>query len=240
SKVKQENLAQLACELKRAGEKLGTRLVLVHGAGPFGHVLAEEYDLKSKLSGPRQIKGFARTHRSMQDLNLLVLDSLLDAGINCAPIQPSCMGVLDDGRISRFNFRVCGDLLDAGLTPVGFGDVLVDLKKGINILSGDQLACFLAGKLGAKRCVFVTDYNGLYEGEPGKSEKLDVVGRGDLDRLSLDMTHSTDVTGGIAGKVREVMDLASAGVSCEIISAEENNLFKALSGEKVVGTRIVG
>ena len=48
-----------------------------------------------------------------------------------------------------------------------------------------------------------------------------------------------DVTGGMVGKVKELLDLAEYGISSEIIDANEiGAISKALQGEEVRGTKI--
>ncbi|MEM4196402.1 MAG: hypothetical protein QW277_04435 [Methanothermobacter sp.] len=50
---------------------------------------------------------------------------------------------------------------------------------------------------------------------------------------------TTDVTGGMVGKVKELLVLAERGVESEIINAcVPGNVMKALRGEAVRGTRI--
>ena len=50
---------------------------------------------------------------------------------------------------------------------------------------------------------------------------------------------NVDVTGGMVGKVKELLDLADYGISSEIINAnEEGAISKALQGMKVNGTKI--
>ena len=55
----------------------------------------------------------------------------------------------------------------------------------------------------------------------------------------LESTTNVDVTGGMVGKVKELLDLADYGISSEIINAnEEGAIAKALQGMKVNGTKI--
>ena len=55
----------------------------------------------------------------------------------------------------------------------------------------------------------------------------------------LESTTNVDVTGGMVGKVKELLDLADYGISSEIINAnEEGAISKALQGMKVNGTKI--
>ena len=55
----------------------------------------------------------------------------------------------------------------------------------------------------------------------------------------LESTTNVDVTGGMVGKVKELLDLADYGISSEIINAnEEGAIAKSLQGMEVKGTKI--
>ena len=59
----------------------------------------------------------------------------------------------------------------------------------------------------------------------------------DLD--TLEGTTNIDVTGGMVGKIKELLYLADLGIESMIINAEvENNIFKVLEDEDVKGTVI--
>lgn len=59
----------------------------------------------------------------------------------------------------------------------------------------------------------------------------------DLD--TLEGTTNIDVTGGMVGKIKELLYLADLGIESKIINAEiENNIFKALNNDQVKGTVI--
>ncbi|NIV43352.1 hypothetical protein GWN49_00405 [Candidatus Bathyarchaeota archaeon] len=50
----------------------------------------------------------------------------------------------------------------------------------------------------------------------------------------------TDVTGGMAGKMLELMPAIEKEISALIVNAATpNNIYKALKGERVIGTTIV-
>lgn len=217
------------------------KLLMVHGAGPFGHVLADDYELQKGHRGPLQVEGVAVTHQSMESLNSTVVNALLTAGVNAMAYQPSAAGVLEDGRLASFPLEPVERLLGLGIVPVSYGDVLADLKRGLGILSGDHLIPYLAEKLAAERVVIVTSYNGVFDRDPRVkgAVKYDVVDEKMLLKLRGRSTEGRDVTGGIARKVGELVSLARRGVKSEIISGVElGYLERALKGEKGIGTRI--
>lgn len=59
------------------------------------------------------------------------------------------------------------------------------------------------------------------------------------DLESADSTQTVDVTGGMGGKLGELLELAKIGIESEIINAgHDNNIKKALKGENGIGTLI--
>ena len=59
----------------------------------------------------------------------------------------------------------------------------------------------------------------------------------DLD--TLEGTTNVDVTGGMVGKIKELLYLADLGIESKIINADiENNVYKALENEELKGTII--
>ncbi len=239
--VNEENLTRLSKEIQEALNNSKTRLFIVHGAGPFGHMYAEAYGLTDGLKDCRQVEGFSMTHKSMEKLNSIVVESLVDVGIDAIAYQPSACAVLKDRKIVQMELKPLKKMLEMGLVPVGYGDVLIDESTGLNILSGDHLVPYIASELGAKRVIIATDYNGVFEGKPGQSKKLDGITRENIDILDGRKTSGTDVTGGIKRKVLELLDLAEAGIPSEILSGNEKDCVKrALMGEEGIGTVIKG
>jgi isopentenyl phosphate kinase len=238
--VRRQVLCRLAKEIAAALKKRKMRLIVVHGAGPFGHVPAKKYGLTGGLKGSRQVEGAAVTHRSMEGLNAEVVGALVDAGVDAMAFQPSAGGILDDRGLVTFPLESMRRLLDLGLVPVSYGDVLPDLKWGLNILSGDHLVPYLAEKLGADRVIIVTSHNGVFDCDPCArgARKLDCIDADTVADLDARCVEGTDVTGGIGRKVRELLALAGKGVKSEIIGAEPGYLRRALAGESGIGTRI--
>ena len=242
--LNETNLKRLAKEIGNALAETEKRLFIVHGAGPFGHIFAKKYNLHLGLSNERQIEGIGITHRWMQLLNYNVVKALQDEGIKAMPFQPSAGGILCDGKLVQFPLNVVEKFLDLGLVPVSHGDVLLDNRTGIGILSGDHLAPYIAHNLRASRLVLGTDVDGVFTKDPRKNpdaKLIPVVTPGNIDNVVEELAGSTatDVTGGMARKVLELLDLARKGVESEIINIEKpGNLYKTLTGEKGLGTII--
>jgi isopentenyl phosphate kinase len=241
--VNASNLDRLAKEMTDAWNESGFSLVVVHGAGPFGHVPARKYDLDKGLKGSWQLEGISETHQSMEALNYRVVDSLRRMGLPAVAFQPSAGGVLRNGRLVRFPVYVLKELLKIGIVPVAYGDVLFDREKGVKILSGDHLVPYLAEKLKADRVILVADVPGIFDRDPKKNKDAKIIkelGRKNIGLIKeVGSAKGVDVTGGMKGKLGELLRLADLGIESEVISGFEAGMLKrALSGVRGLGTII--
>ncbi len=69
---REDTMVRLAREIKNANEPV----VLVHGAGSFGHVVASEHQLQHGFKEKSQIAGLAQVLADVRELDLKVLRAL--------------------------------------------------------------------------------------------------------------------------------------------------------------------
>ncbi|HMK54656.1 MAG TPA: isopentenyl phosphate kinase [Methanobacteriaceae archaeon] len=241
----QENLQRISQEI--ADSKV-EKILIVHGAGSYGHPHAHEYGIGNQIENNQDLTqkkmGFSITHQSVQMLNLEVCRALINEDIPAVPISPSSFIKTDKKRITDFKIDLINEYLDLGLVPVLYGDVVLDsdLKIKMAVLSGDQILQYVATKLAARRVILGTDVDGIFDRNPKKHPQAQLIptvtSQDDLNFL--EGAQTTDVTGGMSGKVEELLKLAQKGIESEIINIDKKELLKrALRGEDVVGTRIL-
>jgi isopentenyl phosphate kinase len=202
-------------------------VVVVHGGGSFGHTEARRYGLSSDKSSPSP-EGVSETRGAMFNLDAKVCASLSAAGVRPYPFSPFTLLDRDGDAGSSFIER----LLEAGTTPVTFGDVVHD-GKGFRILSGDTICVELAEMLGARRCVMAIDVEGVLD------ERGAVIGVLGLEGEARISPARADATGGMALKIREAMRMASSGTEVRFVSGLRPVEFsKALKGLKFHGTTV--
>jgi len=234
-------IKMLAGEIRRANVK---PLIIIHGGGSYGHPTAAKYHVKEGYKDPSQAMGFSETHQAMVTLNKMVLDALIKAEVPAVTVQPSAFILTDKGRIRSMETDIILTLLKLGIMPVLYGDVVLDSTLGFTILSGDQLVSSLAIKLGADRIIMAIDVDGLYTADPKVDPSARLIPHitpRELRSLQQKMEgiQVTDVTGGMLGKMLELMPAVEWGVKAIIVNASRpNNLYKVLKGEKVPGTII--
>lgn len=230
---------RLATELASVREPL----VVVHGAGSYGHILASRHRLNEGGSTAAKRSAAARVQADVRELDRLVVEALNRAGLAAVPIPPSAILTLDDGRLSTMDLTPFLEFSSMGFTPVTFGDVVRDLKRGFSICSGDLLMLELARAFRPDRAIFAADVDGLFTADPKRTRSarlLETVGPSELSAIEFSSASRTDVTGSIEGKVRRMFEIADHAGECMIVNGNvKNRVRDALRGRRVVGTRIV-
>ena len=235
-------ISRLAGEISRANV---SQLIIIHGGGSFGHPLAKQYSIKEGYRGKgAQLLGFSKTHEAMVTLNKLVVDALIQRNISVVAVSPSSCIVTKSGRIATIMEEPLKKLLQTGFVPVLYGDAVLDFDLGFTILSGDQLAAYLAIEFDAERIVMGVDVDGLFSADPKEDRSASLIAHCTLHELRkmqarMREVSTTDVTGGMLGKIIELAPAIEKGVSALIVNAAKSkNVYKALKGERVVGTLI--
>jgi isopentenyl phosphate kinase len=240
-KVDFSNLNRLADEIAKARPE---RLIFMHGAGSYGHVIVKKSGIGQGIRNREQILAFAETQRLQNELDSIVCKALIERGVPAIPCQASSTAVMDKGRLVKMDTDAIAGMLETGLVPVLYGVPAYDRDQKCSILSADQIAPYLALKLGAKKIIHGTNVDGVFTGDPNKNPDAKLIPEitsknFDQVRQWLTGSNAVDVTGGMFGKVYECMEAAKNGVESLLVNAiKKNYVRKALAGEKVVGTVI--
>jgi isopentenyl phosphate kinase len=236
-----QEIDRVTGEIKEASAK---SLIVVHGGGSFGHPSAQKYRIKEGVKEASQKIGFAETHHLMTVLNGLVMDCLIWYGIPAVSVTPSSLIITESGRMKHFEDTFLRMLLQMGFTPVLYGDAVLDSKQGFAILSGDQLVSSLAMRFNAYRIVVGVDVDGLFNADPKVDKKAKLFAHltlAELKELLKKMCKptSSDVTGGMYGKVAELLPAVEHGIPVMLVNASKpGNISKVLEGKTVEGTII--
>ncbi len=237
-----QTIKRLAREISMAQP---SRLVVIHGGGSFGHPLAKRYSIMAGCKNdPSQVLGYSETRQAMVALNKMVVDALIQHNIPSVAVSPSSCVVTKSSRIHAMMMEPITKLLQIGSMPVLYGDAVIDLDIGFTILSGDQLAAYLAKRLHASKIILGIDEDGLHAKDPKKESSAPLITRITAKELRKMQKHiekpkTLDVTGGMFGKIVELIPVVEAGISVLIVNAAKpKRVHRALKGENVVGTLI--
>lgn len=231
-KARPENIARMAKCVAGIWKKGARDLVLVHGAGSFGHALVIRHGLEGGVKNTAQKLGFADTHAACCELSAMVVAALIENGAPAVPLPPASIISLKGGRISSFNAKLVNDYLQSGYLPVLFGDMAPDSELGGYPCSGDQIVAYL-GK-GADLIVLATDVDGVLD---DKGAVIPLITKESLPRLSGHFRRTdNDVTGGMAGKVGELIALDAP--SCVVNAGHPERIEALFGGKPALCTKI--
>ncbi len=229
-------IERLAQEIAQApGKKL-----IVHGGGSFGHIKAKEHNLHLGLTDDSQRHGICMVQKDMRDLNRMIEDGFHKAKVPIASIPAGAITTFDNGKLIDFPSNVFSHYLDIGITPITFGDVVVDKTKGIAICSGDDIMLKLAKDLGATRCIFVTKVDGIFASYPAPEGQgpIPIIRPGQNIKFTVE---DADVTGSMQRKLDLMFEIARIGCRVEVINGlVPGRLASALKDEDYLGTEIRG
>lgn len=223
------------------------RLILGHGSGSFGHVVAQKYRTREGLLGEDSWRGYAETAAAAARLNRLVTDLLFEEGVPVVSYQPSASARCRKGDLMYFDTYPMQQVLDAGLVPLVYGDVAVDAVQGFTIISTEQIFDNIARELQPARIILAGVVDGVYDADPlthpdaSRYEEITLDNWHEVE-TALSGSHGTDVTGGMFSKVRDMyhLMLAQPPLQIHIISGEiPGHVASALSGsDSDIGTLI--
>lgn len=238
-----EVLARLADEIAAARQaRPGLRLLLGHGSGSFGHIPAQRYATRQGVHTEEQWLGFGEVWREASTLHHLVMEALASASLPALSFPPSAGVIAEGGRVADWNVSPLAAALGASLLPVVYGDVAFDRVLGGTILSTEDLFTHLVPLLRPTRVLLAGLEPGAWADYPACTRLIPTITAENYAQLApaLGGSHATDVTGGMASKVRQALDWAQAvpGLEVCIFSAEvPGSLQAAILGESL-GTRI--
>jgi isopentenyl phosphate kinase len=193
--------------------------------------------MKYKLNERFDAEGVYQTHVSVKTLNSMVVDSLNRAGAHALPVHPLSSCLLENGKLVELQLSHVKLMLERGIIPVIHGDVVMDRIKGAAILSGDRIIPYIALALNASKIGAGSDVDGVMDEKGAVIKKITPLSFADMKKNIRGST-STDVTGGMLGKVSELLELAGKGISSRIFNASrKGEVSRFLYGEDV-GTLI--
>jgi isopentenyl phosphate kinase len=227
----------------------GYEVILVHGAGSFGHLMAKEFRIaEGKISNfshdfsdcSSQEEAVVQIRKDMLELNQYIVSALDEFNVVChtfpTHVWARNTGPQFHGDLSQFSS------LQSNHVSICYGDVVdCDGDAEFGILSGDDIVYRLASEIpDVRRVVFgLGGVDGVLEQPPeqGKEQLLIPLMNPDRD-FSSQHQHEIDVTGGIGLKVSRSFELAKVGIEVIFVNGEvPGRLTDASKNDPVIGTK---
>ncbi len=178
-------------------------LVLVHGGGSFAHPRADAHGV-TDTDGTDDAAAVTDVHSAMTDLSDAVVDALHDRGAPALPVDTLSAASRDGGGELLLPAGTVERMLGEDFLPVVHADPVVQAGAGATVLSGDEIVTSLARSLDADRVGLCSAVPGVLDADGAVIDRVD---RWADVAEALGGSDGTDVTGGMAGKVRTLLDL---------------------------------
>lgn len=236
-------LVQVAGEIKKAMDQKDFDLIVVNGAGPFGHTNVTEYKIENGVESDTEFEGFSKTIMDCSQINLVVSYALARVKIRAYPLPTSAVVAQEGKKIKQFDIGNLERVLALRMVPVMNGTMVPDTKLRGSVCSGDAIIAYLAKKLKASAVFMGTDVDGIMTADPKISKDAKLIERIDKNNFqevmkNIDCASTVDVTGGMKGKVEKLREAFSGRRVVIFNAAKPGNVTTALTGGKV-GTEIL-
>ena len=234
--INYKNLKRICKEISEVYTDNNIQLVIVHGAGSYGHPIVKKTGIDEGITKPDQVFSFAETQLLQNVLNTEVCKILQEFNLPAIPLQPSASAILENKRLISINYDLIEKLLEISLIPVLFGVPAYDMAQKCSILSGDQITVYLANKLKPQKIIFATNVDGILD---KNKQVIERISEENYEKIkdSFYKASYDDVTGSMAGKILELKDLS--GIKSYIINGNiQGTISNILKGIKVRGTVI--
>ncbi len=244
-------IRRLAAEIRSALNARNSALLLGHGSGSFGHAAAKRHGTRIGVHTPAQWRGFAEVSVIAARLNRILADALNDAGVPMMSFPPSSWLRCADGRIVESDATNIQLALARGIVPLVMGDVAFDSVRGGTIVSTEEVFAHLTAAFSVESVLLAGETAGVYErwGKPENTaagdaasaiiHKITPLNWAQI-QAGVGGSRGDDVTGGMAGKVSDMLDLVQRHptLTVRIFSGlVEGNVLRALGGE-ALGTEV--
>jgi isopentenyl phosphate kinase len=238
-----ELISRLAGEIRKfLDQKKDIKLLLGHGSGSFGHVPAQKYGTRQGVETRADWMGFAEVWFEASTLNRIVTKELHKVGLPVISLPISAGVTTNSGQVSTWNLDPICSALDSGLLPVIYGDVAFDSIKGGTIFSTEDIFTHLAKLLRPERIFLAGIEQAVYLDYPHCEQPIPSITPKNWDLIApiLQGSGTTDVTGGMASKVRLMLDLIDEipELVVHIFSGSPPGQLTAVLNGALLGTQI--
>ncbi|MGH9379999.1 MAG: isopentenyl phosphate kinase [Thermoanaerobaculia bacterium] len=241
--VRVQDLQRCANELADGSRGRRFRLVVGHGSGSFGHPAAQRAGLLPGAQGQAQRAGVARTHLEARRLHARVLEALDDAGLCPFSLSASSFLVTEDRRPAQLATEPMERVLELGLVPLLFGDVVMDRVRGAAITSTETLFLEMIRRLKrhghrVARVVWAGDTDGVLDSDGQPVRTLRPAAAARLAR-GLTGAAGPDVTGGIRHRLEIAAAMARSGIPSLLVDGRQRDRLRdAVARGRATGSRI--
>jgi len=218
---------------------------IIHGAGSYGHIPVKRFGLSRGFRNASQLKGLSEAKFRLLEWELTLDRVFMEYNVPVVPFIPAGYIIARNGRIDSCDITPIKEWMRLGCIPSMGGDIVPDVSTGFSIVSGDQLAVYMAISLRASKLIFATDVDGIFDSNPKQNKNARLIRRVPAivaRKITANMSPDiTDVTGGMEGKLEEAAKAASDGIPVFFVNLIKGNRLRdlALGHKSVICSEVV-
>jgi isopentenyl phosphate kinase len=216
------------------------QLIIGHGSGSFGHQAAKQYGTRDGVTSRADWFGFLEVWKQARALNQIVLNALTTAGLPVLSFPPVSAIVSRDRKILSWDIRPIRFALEQQLVPVIYGDVVFDQHLNGTILSTEELFLGLSEHLPPNKVYIAGIEPGVWKDYPVCTSIYEEITPQASQRDQIHGSSAVDVTGGMAEKVNQMINLVqlNPAIDVQIFSGTNPAGIRDVLDGKHIGTRI--
>lgn len=212
-------------------------LIIVHGAGSFGHPAAVRHRIGARKTENAD-RGVVEVLGLVQRLNAQVVELAVVSGLSAVSVPLHSVVESRDGVLHGLPVIVLSQLVERGFVPVVSGTLVQDDRTGWRVLGGDEIVAVLAETLRPERVLFATDVEGVYDRDPKSHPEAMLLERLAAATQITGGGEGDDVTGRMAGKLGWALQAAKVAPTQVVSGLVSGRLREALEGRPVPGTHL--
>ncbi|TXH00677.1 MAG: hypothetical protein E6P95_03180 [Candidatus Moraniibacteriota bacterium] len=203
--VRQSNVVNIARIFRKHFNPEKHSLVLIHGAGSFGHLHAHRYKLAlGTKDHPEKIFRAIENQSLDARLNSELTQIFIKAKLPVVGMPTRTIAINNRGFLSSLVTGSIKRALEANTIPLLHGDMVFDKAWGLSVLSGDVLLAKLAQYFKVTKVFFASDVDGIFSQDPHQFKKAKLIPKVRFEKIGSSITlgcsHHKDVTGGLSKK----------------------------------------
>ncbi len=242
--IRSAHVGRIAAVLKRHYRPKKHALILIHGAGSFGHIHAHKYDLALGTKNHKEKLYRATENQSLDaTLNAGLTALFIAAGLPVVGMPSRTLALNTRGKLSSLNAHPIEVALNSNAIPLLHGDMIFDTTWGLSVCSGDVLVAELARIFSTKKVFFASDVDGIFSQDPHKHKHAVLIEKTTLQEISngslkLEQSHNIDITGGLSKKFSFFKKIASLEYIFLFNGLQSETFSFPFSQKKFFGTTI--
>ena len=233
-----EIIQQIAREVKRAcAANPGIELLIGHGSGSFGHFAAKKFGYGQRNA--QAWRAYAETGAAAARLNRIVTDIFLAEGVPVVSMQPSASAQCREGELIELAIAPIRTALAHNLIPMVHGDVAFDETRGMSIASTEIVFAYLARLFKPSRIILAGIVDGVFTADPLRDSSAQLIREITPQTFPqiesrLRGSHGVDVTGGMIGKVKKMVELVQRepAIRVHIVSAMREGVIERVLAQE--------